>query len=242
MPSNRSLIFWLQSIYHINFCRKPSFINVSLILTLTVQATLSLVQVSVDSVNFKVHTCNFKNKQIYHYSLMEETVKLHQLPTSFQVNLEVCLKEFWKCVLLTKPYTHLQPGPSTSTQLISTSSQLHPPPPSWFQPPPSSLQHPQQYSNQNIARNWAISLNLSRKIESSPFWLKIGSHGILEVLIPNPDLDFWNPNPKMHFWANLGRKSQSCPFSLKMITHGFSRMLLLIPTIIFWSSNRKIHI
>ena len=70
--------------------------NVSLILILIVQATLSLVEVSVDSVNFIVHTCNFKNKEIHHHSLMEETVKLHQLSTSFQVNLEVCLKEFWK--------------------------------------------------------------------------------------------------------------------------------------------------
>ena len=68
--------------------------NVSLILTLIVQDTLSLVEVSVDSVNFIAHTCNFQNKQIYHYSLMEGTVKLHQLSTLFQVNLEVCLKEF----------------------------------------------------------------------------------------------------------------------------------------------------
>ena len=68
--------------------------NVSSILTLIVQATLSLEQVSVDSGNFIVHICNFKNKQIYHYALMEETVKLHQLLTSFQVNLEVSLKEF----------------------------------------------------------------------------------------------------------------------------------------------------
>ena len=69
--------------------------NVSLILTLIVEATLSLVQqVFIDSVNFIVQTCNFKNKQISHYSLMKETVKLHQLATSFQVNLEVCLKEF----------------------------------------------------------------------------------------------------------------------------------------------------
>ena len=56
-----------------------------------------------------------------------------------------------------KPYTHLHPAPSTSTQLILTSTQLHPPPPISFQFPPSSLQHPQQYLDQNIARNWAIS-------------------------------------------------------------------------------------
>ena len=72
--------------------------------------------------------------------------------------------------------------------------------PSSFQPPPSSLQHPQQYLNQNIARNLAISTNLDRKIKSCPFWLKIGTNGI------------WNFDPKIHFWANLGRKSQSCSF------------------------------
>ena len=37
-----------------------------------------------------------------------------------------------------------------------TSTQTHPPTPSSFQPPLSSLQHPQQYSNQNIARNGTI--------------------------------------------------------------------------------------
>ena len=142
----------------------------------------------------------------------------------------------YKMVLL-KPCTHLHPAPSTFTQLISTSAQLHPPPPNSFQSPPSSLQHPQQYLNQNIARNWAISPNLGRKIQSCPFWLKIGSHGILEVLIPNPDLDFWNSNPKIHFWANLGPKTKSCPFCLKIGTHGISRMLILIPTLVFWISN-----
>ena len=65
---------------------------------------------------------------------------------------------------VTKPCTQLHSAPSTSTQLISNSTQLHLHPPSSFQSPPSSLQHPQQYSNQNIARNWAISSNLGRKI------------------------------------------------------------------------------
>ena len=73
---------------------------------------------------------------------------------------------------ITKPCTHLP--------------QLHP-------PPPSSLQHPQQYLNQNIARNWAISPNLGQKIKSCPFRLKIGTHGILEVLISNPDLGKFGP-------------------------------------------------
>ena len=85
----------------------------------------------------------------------------------------------------------------------STSTYLHPPPPSSFQPPLNSLQHPQQYSNQNVARNWAISPNLGQKIQSVSLWLKIGTHGILEVLTPNPDLDFWNPDPKIHFLAKF---------------------------------------
>ena len=151
----------------------------------------------------------------------------------------------YKMVLL-KPCTHLHPAPSTFTQLISTSAQLHPPPPNSFQSPPSSLQHPQQYLNQNIARNWAISPNLGRKIQSCPFWLKIGSHGILEVLIPNPDLDFWNSNPKIHFWANLGPKSKTCQFCLKIGTHVISRMLILFPrklilvlVLVFWISYQK---
>ena len=69
------------------------------------------------------------------------------------------------------------------------SSQLYPPPPSSFQPPPSSLEHTQQYLNQNIARNWAISQTLGQKIKSCPFWVKIGTHGILDLLVPNPDVD-----------------------------------------------------
>ena len=52
---------------------------------------------------------------------------------------------------ITKPCTHLHPAPSTSNQ-------LHP-------PLPSSLQHPQQYFNQNMARNWPVSPNLGQKIK-----------------------------------------------------------------------------
>ena len=139
------------------------------------------------------------------------------------------LRQFKKVSLLegiTKPCTHLHLAPPTSTQLTSTSTQLQPPPLSSFQPPPSSLQHPQQYLNQNIARNWAIYPNLGRKIKSFPFWLKIGTYGILEVLIPNPDLDFWNSDPKIHFWANLGSKIQNCSFCLKIGAPRTSKMLI----------------
>ena len=118
---------------------------------------------------------------------------------------------------------------------------MHPPPTSLFQPPLSSLEHPQQYSNQNITRNWEIPPKLGRTIQSCSFWLKSSSLGIFHVLIPNPDLDFWNSNPKIHFWANLCPKSQSCPFCLKISTYGIWRMLILIPTLIFWNSDPKIH-
>ena len=142
---------------------------------------------------------------------------------------------------ITKPCTHFHPAPSTSTQLISTSTQLQPPPPSLFQPPPSSLQHPQQYLNQNIARNWAISPNLGQKIKSCPFWLKIGTHGILEVLILNPDLDFWNSDTKIHFWANFCPKNQSCPFYLKIGVPSMWRILIPNPDFDFWNCDPKIH-
>ena len=47
------------------------------------------------------------------------------------------------------------------------------------------------------------------KIQICLFYLKINKHGILEVLIPNPHIDFWNFDPKIHFWANLVRKGKN---------------------------------
>ena len=96
LSSNRSFFLGMQSIHQISICRKPWFpMNISFIITLIVPANLSLKwQIFVDSVNFIVHTCDIKNEQIYHYLLLKEKVKLHQLPTSSQVNFEVCLKFF----------------------------------------------------------------------------------------------------------------------------------------------------
>ena len=128
---------------------------------------------------------------------------------------------------ITKPCSNLHPADFNFNQAPPSSSQL----------PPSSLQQPQQYLNLNIAGNSAISPNLGKKIKSCPFLLKIGTHGILEVLIRNRDLDFWNSDPKIHFWANLGPKIQSCLFCLKIGTHGISRILILIPKLVFWISD-----
>ena len=130
---------------------------------------------------------------------------------------------FWIWMGITKPCTYLHPAPpSTSTQLHpapSISTQLHPPPSSSFEPAASSLQHPQQYLNQNIARNWAISPNLDQKIKSCPFWLKIGTHGILEVLIPNPDIfgQIWASKFKVvpYVWILVHIVSQGCWFQIQ---------------------------
>ena len=60
-------------------------------------------------------------------------------------------------------------------------------------------------------------------------------------MIPNPELDFWNSDPKIHFWANFCTKSQSCPFCLKIGTHSISRMLIPNPYLDFWNFDPKIH-
>ena len=129
--------------------------------------------------------------------LFKNTYFKEHLRTAASVYSKICWN-IRKWVLLNRA--------SSSTQLPPPPPSSFQPPPSSFQPPPSSLQHPQQYLNQNIARNWAIFPNLGQKTKSCPFWLKIGTYCILEVLIPNPGLDFWNSDPKTHFWENLGPK------------------------------------
>ena len=135
-----------------------------------------------------------------------------------------------------------------------TSTHLHPPPPSSFQPPPSSLQHPQQYLNQNIARNWAISPNLGRKIKSYPFWLKIGTHGILEALIPtksrlwflkfrpqNPFLSEFGPKNSMLFvlsenWSTQYLKDADSEFGLRILKFRSQNLFLGK----FWSKKSQL--
>ena len=122
---------------------------------------------------------------------------------------------------------NLHPALSTSTRFISFSTQLSARPSTIFE--------------SNIACNWEISPSLGQKNKSCPFWLKIDTYGILEVLILNPDLDFWNYDPKIHFWENLGPKIQSCPFCLKIGAQSISRMLIPNPDWDFWNFDPKIH-
>ena len=86
---------------------------------------------------------------------------------------------------------------------------------------------------------WA---NLARKIQSYPFCLKIGTHGISRMLILNPDLDFWSFDTKIQFWANLGPKIQSCQFCLKIGAHSISRIQIPNLDLDFWNSDPKTHI
>ena len=90
---------------------------------------------------------------------------------------------------------------------------MHPLPPSSFQSPPSSLQHPQRYQNQNIARNWAISPNLGRKIQSCPFCLKIGTHDISRMLTLIPTLVFRISNSKFIFGQIWDKKVKVVSFA-----------------------------
>ena len=148
------------------------------------------------------------------------------------VNIFVFVWKYVEDFTITKPCTHLHPRPSASTQ-------CHPPLTSSFQPPLSSIHlHPAHCSLTQLSVISSSLLkpnspNLGWKFQSCSFWLKIGTHNILEVPIPNPDLDFWNSDPKIHFWANLGQKSQSFLFCLETGMHGISRMLILIPTLVF---------
>ena len=101
---------------------------------------------------------------------------------------------------ITKLCNHLHPAPSTSTQ-------LHLLPLSSFQPPPSSLQHPQQYLNENIARNWAISPNLGHKIKSCPFWQKKWHSWYIESVDSESRLRFLKFRPRNPFLGKFGPKN-----------------------------------
>ena len=69
--------------------------KVSLIFSLTVHATLPLMQkLFFDSVYLIVHMCDTQKKHISHCLLLKETVKFHELSASFQVNFEFCLNKF----------------------------------------------------------------------------------------------------------------------------------------------------
>ena len=171
---------------------------------------------------------------------------------------------------ITKLCTHLHPPPSTSTQLISTSTQLSATPSTIFK---SKILHvigqfPQiKVEKTNVVHfDWKLTRDIVEVLISNPelgfwnfdpkihFWpnlgpktqscllyLKIGAHSISRMLIPNPHLNFWNFDPKIQFWPNLGPNIQSCLFCLKIGTHSISRMLISNSDLDFWNVDTKIH-
>ena len=63
--------------------------------------------------------------------------------------------------------------------------------------------------------------NLDRKLQSCSFWLKIGTHVILRMLILILRLVIWNSKPKFIFWTNLSRKTW-IPHSAWKLVHRVS--------------------
>ena len=122
---------------------------------------------------------------------------------------------------------NLHPVPSTSTQLISASTQL-----SAILSTIFGLKYCTQLGNFPKFR---------LKNKKLSFLKKTWHARCIKMLIPNADLDFWNSDPKFHFWANLGLKIQSSLFCLKMGTHSISRMLIPNPDLDFWNFDPKIH-
>ena len=107
----------------------------------------------------------------------------------------------------------MHPDPPSSIHLhpaATTSTQLHPASPSSIHPHPAHFNlHPASCNTLNVIRT-KISHVIGQcpRFQSCPLWLKVGKHGILEMLIPNPYINFWSSDLKINFWANFGRKSK----------------------------------
>ena len=136
-------------------------------------------------------------------------------------------KRICKWVLLNRApnSTQLYPAPISSTQ-------LHPPNSSLY----SALCNTLNVIRTKIPQG---QKKLGQKNQSCPFCVEVDTHGILKVVIPIPDLDFWNSDPKIYFWANLGQKSQCGTFCLKIDIRGISKMLVLILKLAFWIPDTK---
>ena len=76
-------------------------------------------------------------------------------------------------------------------------------------------------------------------VQTSPFCLNIVPHTISRMLIPNPDLDFWNFNTKINFCANLATKIESCSCCLKNRAPSISRLPIPNPKCGFWNSDSQ---
>ena len=126
---------------------------------------------------------------------------------------------------ITKTSTHLHPAPSTSTQLISASTQLS--------ATSSTLLEPKYRTSLGDFPKFRLkNSKLSILTENWHTWYPGGAHS-------KSRLRFLKFRPQNPFLRKFGLKSQSCSFCPKTGTHGISRMLILIPILVFWISKPK---
>ena len=146
-------------------------------------------------------------------------------------------------------------APSTSTQLISASTQLSVTPSALLDPKCCTqlsflpkTQHIRYLGGANsksrfrflkffwprFAQKWILRLaqnlflgKFRPKKSKLSIFLNIGTHGILEVLILNLELEFQNSDPKIYFWANF---NQNCCFWT--FSQGFFKAFFI--AIIWW--------
>ena len=63
--------------------------------------------------------------------------------------------------------------------------------------------HPAICNTLNVIRTKILHVIRQLRQKFKVFWLKIGRHGILEALIPNLDLDFWNSDTQKSIFGQI---------------------------------------
>ena len=79
----------------------------------------------------------------------------------------------------------------------------------------------------------------AEKFEVVHFDGKNGAGGILVVLIPNLDLNFWNSDPKIQYLGKFEPKNSKLSVLPKNWYTWYLEMLILIPTLAFWIYKPK---
>ena len=144
------------------------------------------------------------------------------------LNFSCDFKVYHRCLVISEslsrylflfPYWLLLNRASTSTRLISDSTQLS--------TIPSTL----------LELNFCTQLGNFPKFRPKNSKLSVFPENRHTWYLDDADfysnISFLNFQTLTYFWLNLCQTCQSCPFCLKIGTHGISRMLILIPTLVF---------